>query len=158
MVAFVPFTAAPAFKDAFVTAAKSLMVSTGNTGVLVVPGHPGQAQDDDIIAFTAVNSEQEPATFGSRRQREEALVLDVVISCFRGGGLEQEQVCSARAYALLAILEQHVRVTDTELGGVVRECFMIGHTSDGSTDPAVLAAGRLIEIKAQFAAKARISS
>lgn len=148
-------SAAPAFKDAFYAAAQTLLASTD---VQVVPGHPGQTQADDIVAFTGVVSEQEPATFGTRRQREETLVMDVVVSCYRAGGLEQEQVCSDRAYELLGVLEEYVRVTDTELGGVVRNCFLLGHTSDGSTDPAVLSSGRLIEINAQFVAKARISS
>lgn len=148
-------SAAPAFKDAFVTAARTIW---SETDVQVSFGHPGQVQADDLVAFMGCVSEQEPATYGTRRQREETLLLDVVVSVYRGGGSDVEQVASDRAYELLGQLEQYVRVTDTELGGVVRHCFMVGHTSDGSTDPQVLAQGRLIEINAQFAAKARITS
>lgn len=148
-------SAAPAFKDAFVAAARTIW---SGTDVQVSFGHPGQSQADDIVAFMGCVSEQEPATYGTRRQREETLVLDVVVSVYRGGGTEAETVASDRAYELLGALEQYVRVTDTELGGAVRHCFMVGHSSSGSTDPDVLASGRLIEINAQFAAKARISS
>lgn len=150
-----PASAAPAFKDAFVDVATTLW---SGTGIQVSFGHPGQSQADDIVAFGALTSDQEFATYGSNRGREETLLLDVVVSCYRAGGPTQEKVASDRAYELLGVLEQYVRVTDTTLGGVVRHCFLLGHNSEGSTDPEILSAGRLIEITAQFVAKARVTS
>lgn len=148
-------SAAPALKDAFYTTAGTLWAGSA---VQVSFGHPGQTQADDIVAFMGVNSEQEFATYGSNRGREETLVLDVRVSIYRAGGAEQEKVCSDRAYELLGELEEYVRVTDTTLGGAVRHCFLLGHSSDGSTDPQILSQGRLIEIEAQFVAKARVTS
>ena len=149
------FTAASALKDAFVSAARTLWAGTD---VQVAFGHPGQTQTDDIVAFGRVTSSQEVATMGTNRSREETLTLDVVISIFRGGGPEMEAIASARGYALLGELEEFARKTDTTIGGTVRHCFLTSHESDGATDPEILAAGRLIEISAQFTAQARITS
>lgn len=146
---------AAAFKDGFVAAAEALWAGTD---VQVAFGHPGQSQADDIVAFGRVSTEQDVATLGSNRSREETLTLDVVFSIFRGGGPDMEKVASDRGYALLGQLETFARVTDTTIGGTVRHCFLVSHESDGSTDPQILAAGRLIEITAQFRAQARITS
>jgi len=148
---------APAFKLAVYEAARALWAES-DPDVLVSFGHPGQSQPDDIVGLMDIRSQQDPATIGSNRSREEILELDVLVSIYRGGGPEAEIACTARGYELLGALEVLVRSTDTTLGGVVRECFLIGHTSDGSTDPAVLAKGRVIEITATFQAKARISN
>lgn len=148
-------SAAAAFKAAFVAAANTLWAGTD---VQVSFGHPGQTQTDDIVAFGRVTSEQVMANYGSNRSRDETLTLDVVFSIFRGGGVEMEKVASDRGYELLTQLEEFARVTDTTIGGTVRYCFLASHESDGATDPEILAAGRLIEISAQFSATARITS
>lgn len=148
-------TAAADFKDAFIQAAETLWAAED---VQVAFGHPGQTQRDDIVAFGRVSAQQEVATQGTNRSREETLTIDVVLSMFRGGGPDMEKVASDRGYELLGQLERHVRMTDTTLGGTVRHCFLVSHESDGSTDPQILAAGRLIEITATFEAKARITS
>jgi len=134
-------SAAAAFKDAFFTAAQTLWAGT-----------------DVQVAFGRVTSEQETANFGTNRSREETLTIDVVFSMFRGGGPEQEKVASDRGYALLSHRETYPPVTDTTIRGTVRDCFLASHESDGSTDPQILAAGRLIEITATFQAKARVTS
>jgi len=148
-------TLAGKFKQAFYDAAVDLLAGDS---VGVSFGHPGTNQTNDIVAFLGVRVEQDPATFGTNRSREEVLTLTVVISCYRGGGAALEKVCSDRAYELLRILETYVRVTDTTLGGVVRHCFLTAHESDGATDPRSLAKGRTIEIAAVFTAHARVSS
>ena len=149
------FTAAPAFKDAFVGIVESL---NAGTAVEVAFGHPGMTQAEEIISIGDITSEQEPAAFGSRRPREETLTLTVYVNVFRGGGEESEKVCSDRAYALLGAIEEYVRVTDTTVGNTVRACFMTSHASVGSTDPQVLASGRMIDITAVFTAVTRITS
>ena len=115
-------------------------------------------QAGDIVAFGRISSSQEFAAYGSNRPREETLTIDVVVSVYRGGGPDMEQVASDRAYELLGELELYARVTDTTIGGTVRNCALVSHESEGATDPEILAAGRLIEITAQFVAQARITS
>lgn len=132
--------------------------SAEDPNVQVSYGHPGMSQINDIIAFTRTHVEQEFATYGPRRQREETLELTVVVSVFRPGGPDQEEVASDRAYELLGVLEEYARATDTTIGGSVRDCALGPHDSDGESDPEVLAQGRLIEVKATFIAHARITS
>lgn len=128
------------------------------TGVQVSFGHPGPSQSPNIVALLAVSSEQEPATYGTARSREETLTLTVMFSIYRAGGSEMEKVASDYAYQLLGDLERQVRMTDTTVGGAVRECFLVSHRSEGATDPETLASGRLIEVEAVFQAKARVRS
>ena len=152
-------TAAQAFKVAMVEAMRELTVEDDQ--VLVTFGYAGQDGLNylDLVSFEDVTSEQDPATLGTSRGREEILTLQVVIECFRPGEADQEQVASDAAYELLGRLERHVRVTDTTVGGTVRQCFLTSHRSSGETDPAALAAlhGRLIAVEAVFTARVRIT-
>jgi hypothetical protein len=151
-------SAAAAFKDAFVALAEGIWNQTSSP-VLVSFGHPGQKQPDDIVGFLDVRTEQDPATFGTNRGREEVLEIDVLVSCYRGGGPAQEKVASDRAYELLGLLEAAVHYgVGTTVGSTVRECFLIRTTSDGRTDPNEIAKGRTIEVLATFQARARISN
>lgn len=151
------YTRAQAFKQAMADAAHTLW-DTAEADVQIAFGHPGKTQADDIVAFGRISSVQEPVTIGTRRSREETLTLIVVVSIFRAGGPEQEQIASDRAYKLLGDLENHVRKTDTTVGGTVRDCFLDSHESEGATDPDTIARGRLIEISASFTAHARIAT
>lgn len=147
-------TVLAAFKDA----AYARGVALWTSGVQVSFGHPGTAQLDDIVAFMDCSSEQEPATFGTSRSREETLTLTVMYSVYRAGGPEMEKVAFDRAVALQDDFEKYVRVTDTTLGGVVRECFLTGLRIASATDEQTLANGRLVEIEATYTAKARVRS
>lgn len=151
-------TAAPAFKAAMVEAMRDLVVEDN---VLVTFGAPGQdaLNFNDVVSFEDVTSEQEPATIGPNRPREEVLTLQVVFESFRPGGQDMEQVASDAAYELLGRLERHVRVTDTTVGGTVRQCFLTTHRSSGMTEPEDLKAldGRLIQVEATFVALVRIT-
>lgn len=149
-------SAASNFKKALLAAMRSL-VDDGE--VLVTFGHPGQDFQnwDDVVSFADTDVSQDVATMGTNRSREETLTQTVWVSCFRAGGVDQEVVASDRAYELLGLLEHHVRVTDTTLGGVVRECFLTAHRAEGATSPALLARGRTIEVEATFTAKVRVT-
>lgn len=150
-------TTAQTFKSNFYTAAVALLA---DQEVLVSFGHPGMEEQnwDDLVGFADLEVAQDVATMGTNRSREETLRLTVWISVHRDGeGPTLEQVTSDRAYALLGVLEHHVRQTDTTLGGAVRECFLTAHTSTGQTDPDLLTAGRTIEIEATFTARARVT-
>lgn len=149
------FTRASAFKTALIATAHTLW-DVDEPDVQIARGHPGKTQNDDIVAFGKVTSRQEPGPFSPRRPRDETLTVAVVFSIYRRGGPDQEEVAEERAYKLLEDLENHVRKTDTTLGGVVRHCFLSEIQSDGETDPRVLAAGRLIEVTGIFEAVVRI--
>lgn len=152
-------TAAQAFKAAMVAAMRELTVADDH--VLVSFGAPGQQALNflDVVSFEDITSEQDPATLGTNRAREEILTLQVVIECFRPGEGDQEEAASDAAYDLLGRLERHVRVADTTVGGTVRQCFLTSHRSTGETDPAALAVlhGRLIAVEAVFTARVRVT-
>ncbi|MEE2568602.1 hypothetical protein V1638_04220 [Pseudarthrobacter sp. J64] len=145
------------FKKAFYEAAKQLMASTpGTEHVYVVFGQPATYVPEDIIAFGRITAGQDAATLSTNRSREETLTLEVMLSCFQGGGEEAELVASERCYELLRLIERHVRMTDTTVGGTVRECFLTSHESDGATPEELLEQGRVIDVTATFTAKARV--
>lgn len=149
------FTQAVAFKNALY--AKAVDVWDDDETIRVSYGHPGQAQQNDLIAFMDWSTTQTPVTLTPRRQREEELRCTVVFSIYRAGGPEMEKVATDRLIELLGELEGYTRITDTTLGGVVRWCFLESLESTGSTDPAVLASGRLIEATAIFVAASRVT-
>lgn len=146
-------TLANVFKEAMIAAAVELWDAEE---VQVTNGHPGMTEMDDLVVFTEIQSAQVPGPQGGRRIRDETLTLTVIFSCFRAGGPEMETVAAARAFELLGQLENQVRKTDTHLGGIVQWCFLKELASEGSTDPEILAAGRLSTIAAQFEARARV--
>ncbi|ALV45828.1 hypothetical protein MB46_10385 [Arthrobacter alpinus] len=150
-------TPALEFKKALVAATTAMMADQLATqDVLVCFGLPGTFTPEDIIAFGRISSDQETATMSSNRSREEVITLEVTISCFRGGGEESELVAAERCYELLRMIERYARMTDTTIGGTVRECFLTSHTSDGATPGDVASAGRVIEVTATFTARVRV--
>lgn len=149
------FTRAHDFKTAAFDAAVALWAEEE---VQVAFGHPGMEILDDCVSFGEISTDQTEGPMGGRRSRNEVLTLTVIFSCFRAGGGEMESVAAARAFGLLGELENYFRKTDTSVGGTVEWCFLSGLASDGSTDPDVLAAGRLCTIAAQFTARARITT
>ena len=147
-------TAVADFKNAAYTIGTTLWNAA--SGVQVTFGHPGPTQLNDIVAFMDVTASQEPATFGTSRSREEELVLTVMFSVYRAGGPTMEKVAFDRAIELQSDLEEYFRVTDTTVGGSVRECFLTNIRIASATDEQTLAAGRLVEIEATYSAKARV--
>lgn len=155
-----------AYKRALVTAARTAIT---DPAVLVCYGHPGTDIPDDVLSVGRVTVEQEPGPISAtNRARDITLTAYVTASVYRGGGPEAEQAAGDRAYELVTLLEEYVRVTDTTLHaaagladgepGLVWWCFCTGHDSDGATDPALLAKGRVIEVLASFTARARITN
>ena len=152
-------TASPDFKNAFHAMAARVMAAGADTQEVQVDfGLPGTFSAWDIIQIGRISSRQDPAALGSNRPREQQLDLTVTISCYRGGGADQERVCSDRAYQLLRMLADEVHHSDTTLGGVVRWCFLTADESDGATDPADAANGRTIAVVATFTAAARVTN
>jgi hypothetical protein len=149
-------TAADEFKEKFHTAVQDLMAEDEDTQhVLVTYGAPGTFEPEDLVSFTSTESVQDPKTIGNRG-REEVIIQEVQISCWRGGGQEMELVTAKRAYQLLRMIEFYCRKTDTTVGGTVMWCFLTSHECFGQTDPQFIEQGRVSEITARFTARSRI--
>jgi hypothetical protein len=150
-------TVAAQFKDAFYAVAVTMFAN--DPQVLVSYGHPGLQNQDDMILFLGVKSQQVEAAMGAtQRSRWETLDLDLFISSYRAGELDNDKVPSDRVYALLGQLENYVRTTDSSLGIGLQQCFLTSHDSTGSTDPQVLAHGRMVDCTATFTALVRITN
>lgn len=136
--------------------------------LLVRRGRPTAEQFrscDEIIAVTRHSADLDFAAVGTNRQRELVMTLDIIVSVFRAGSEDSEDVdevtveADDRAYQLLDAIEEWVRVTDTTLGGVVRWCACTHHENDGAgTDPDIAARGREAAILATFTAPVRVTS
>lgn len=148
-------------KVAFRNAARDTIFANGSfegEPVLVAYGHPGTERPDDIVMFTGVRAAQSFATFGTNRSRDELIELDVIISVARGGGAEAEEVCGARAHALLEALDYYVRITNTTLGiSKVWQTVLDRYETEGWTVENQQFQGRNIAILATFVASARIT-
>lgn len=144
-------SAAPAMKVALVSALQSAMP----TGVQVSYGHPGSTMVEDLVAVMGVIAEQEVTTLATTRPRAETLRITVVVSCYRGGGPEVQQIVTERAYALLAYVESSIR-TDPTIGGTVWRSLLESADMVEADDPDVLAQGRVTEISAVINAAARL--
>ena len=146
-------SAAPALRLALIAVCRELF---DGTDVEVFSGVPGRGYvPAKSIEIQGVETDQSAATFGSSRGREESLSIDVLIGISDGGGEEVDIPITEEAYDVLGKLEYYLRVTDTTLGGVVRECMLTRTTQVGATEDQI-ASGRFIEITATFTAKNRI--
>jgi hypothetical protein len=135
----------------------AIPVAVQDPDVQVGLGFPWPMVSDDIITIGDVRSEQESASLG-KRTRNETLTVEVLISCSRYGGQDQESVVRERARQLLKAIEYHVRVTDTTVGGSVIWCFRTSSELFSSAFQSDTDAGRVCEIKATFTAFARVTS
>lgn len=143
---------APDVKAALLTACQSLY----SAPVQVCYGHPGIDIEDDIVSVANARSTQDLATMGTTRRREETIAVDVIFSCFRGGGPEIQQTVTERAYELLGLLEDYLQGSGYTLSGAVRLARITSHELSESEDPEILAMGRVSEIAAVVTAVVRI--
>lgn len=152
------FTAALAFKAAFFNRMGLIVPATaGMEYVQVVPGTPATYGAEDIVMVGRVSTDQGIAQLGTNRSREETLELEVIVSCYRGGGEDQEIAVQQRAFDILAVIEKDVRRTDTTLGGVVRQCFLTHAETEGATPPELVDQGRFADVVATFTAQNRVT-
>lgn len=126
--------------------------------VQVIFGAPISVHDNDFIAFLDLDTDQDPASFGSNRSRDEVLELDLLFSCFRPGGQDAELEAHNRIYELVGLVERWARMTNTTISSSVRECFLVRTRSNGFTPKEMARKGRNLQLVATFQAKARISS
>ncbi len=109
-------SAAPTLKAALVTELAVLFPAP----TTVAYGPPGNYLDDEVVSVTDVVSSSEVATLSPNRTREETLDVTVIFSVTNGGGYEAQQTVTERAYAMVADLENYLKVTDPTVGGTVR--------------------------------------
>jgi hypothetical protein len=143
---------APAVKAALFALCQTLYPAP----IQVSYGHPGTDLESDIVSVAAVRATQEVATMSPQRNREETISVDVVFSCFAGGGPEVQQTVTERAYALCALLENYLQTTDYTLSGTARLARVTGADLYESDDAELLALGRLSELTATVHVEVRI--
>ena len=143
---------APAVKAALFTLCQTLFPAP----IQVAYGHPGTDLESDIVSVGAVRATQDIATMSPQRNREETLTVDVIFSCFTGGGTESQQTVTERAYALCALLENYLQTTDYTLAGTARLARVTSATLIESEDVELLALGRLAEVTATVTVVVRI--
>ncbi len=143
---------APAVKAALFAVCQSLYAAP----IQVAYGHPGTDLESDIVSVGSVRATQEIATMSTQRNREETVSVDVIYSCFSGGGPEVQQTVTERAYALCALLENYLQTTDYTLSGTARLARVTGADLFESEDADLLALGRLSELTATVQVQVRI--
>ncbi len=143
---------APLVKAALYTVCQGLYAAP----IQVAYGHPGTDLEADIVSVGAVRATQEIATMSTMRNREESIFVDVIFSCFAGGGAEVQQTVTERTYTLCALLENHLQTTDYTLSGTARLARVISADLIESDDPDLLALGRLSELTATVEVAVRI--
>lgn len=125
-------------------------------------GEPAVWSDDNLLLMRS-SSDQEPATLGTNRSRNEILECDVHFIVSRGGDPQTAQkAASARAYDLVGRLERYVRVTDTHLTAAgftdgLWWCFMTAHEAQPFLFADNPTGKRAIEVRATFTAQVRIT-
>jgi len=143
---------APAVKAALFTLCQTLYP----VPIQVAYGHPGTDLESDIVSVGSVRATQEIATMSTMRNREELITVDVIFSCFAGGGTEVQQTVTERCYTLCALLENYLQTTDYTLAGTARLARVTGADLIESDDPDLLALGRLSELTATVEVQVRI--
>lgn len=146
-------TRAGAVRSGFHSLAESLWPE--GSEVQVCLGIPGASLWDDIVSIGDTSMEADFATLSTNRSREETIRQDVLISSWRAGGPEMEQVVTDRAYELLGLIENHLRKTDPTLDGVALWCFLTNVEFTSTTTPTE---GRIAAVLAQFTARTRIKT
>lgn len=149
-------SAAKATKAALLAACQTLFPEP----VLVTYGPAGTYLADDTVELLAVRAAEDVSTMSNLRRREETLELDGLITVYRGGGTEVQQLATERAYDLLEAIADYLQdsgvdaSTQITLGGVVREARVISHEMTEADEG--IDEGRTTSISFTIQAKARV--
>lgn len=140
-------TAVAAAKLALFTACQSLYPDP----VVVSYGASVDDPDDLVELFDATVVETEDAPLSNLRKRDFMFTITGIISCYRGGGGEAQQVATERALTMLGQLEDWlqdsgtVATTHVGLGGAVRFARVTSwemHELDGTNEDEDVSDGR----------------
>lgn len=107
-------SAAPALKAALVTQLAVLFPAP----TVVAYGPPGEYLDDEVVAVTDITTTSQVHT-STTALREEVIDVTILFSVTNGGGAEIQQTVTERAYAMVASLENYLKVTSPTVGGTV---------------------------------------
>lgn len=149
-------TLAYAFKRAFYDAAVKLW-EVDHPEMSVGWNSIGTSVPDQYLLVLGTESDQSSGPLGStNRTRDEVLRLEVQIFVTRYGDVDAAREADEYCFERLSEIERHVRVTDTTLGGAVRECFLVAHATDSQSFEAN-EQGHLSALGAVFEAKTRVT-
>lgn len=149
-------TAAHEVKNRLFLAARTLFET--DTDLWVSYGWPVAGRDrPDAMSFMEIRTQQEPATLGTNRSRDEDIWVSVLVECFRAGEEEDDQAPTAAVFGYVRRLEQHIRTSDPTLGGLAHWCFLDQVQTAAATDPDLVAQGRLVVADVDFKARVRIT-
>ena len=118
-----------------------------DAAVEVVIGPPGPTVMPDVVALTEVRADTDG--------EEQTFEIDVIVSCYVGGGAEAQATADARAYTLLDTIAAAIYASPT-LGGTARQAALgpehriakaVGYDVTGAVP-----VGRLAEIRATVTA------
>lgn len=147
-------SAGPGFKQAMQTACADLFPDD----TMVSWGHPGKTHPRRMVMLMDLASAQDMATLGTNRSRNETLTLRILfVVVLNGSGWQAQRDADLAAMAMLGQLEQFCRVTDTTVGGTVRECFLTSYDLAGFTPAEEVSAGWRSYLEAVFTAQARVT-
>lgn len=133
----------------------AIIAAIADTTVQVELGYPWPQTAADIVAVGPVRSELTAATMTPQRTRDETLTAEVLISVFRPGGQEVEEIASDRAYELMDAIEHYIRMTDPTLGGLLMWLFVTAHEADSAPYSDDTTQGRTVEISVTLTGRAR---
>lgn len=149
-------SAAKAFKSALFTVCGGLYEAP----ILVSYGWP-QSNPPELVVVGDVTSEQDIATMGVSRSREESLSCEIAFCVFQGGVINQQPV-SERAFDLAGMLETYLRdagslaSTQITLGNTVRDARVVGLELIESDDEELLRKGRAAIVNVTVEARVRL--
>lgn len=146
------------YKQAFYTIATEYFKEP-NPEFEVIRGLLGAKIPEQYMQVLGTTSELDAATMSSNRTREMVVRLETQWFVFRYGEVDADREAEDILFTRLRDLEQHIRVNDITLGGVVRECFVSSVATDSaSVEEAGTSQGRLAAAIVIWEAKIRISN
>lgn len=117
-------------------------------------GLPDGYDDADLICVTNAREVDTQPVYGTTRPVEERGEIDLLISCYRAGGTQQQ--ATEAAYAIRDSLRSHFRTSPNErLGGAVRAAAVTAAELFEDDDPDAIADGRLAQLNVTISFQAR---
>jgi len=129
----------------------------GDDDVDVYPGFTWPIAKNAWVALTRTSTETDPATFGPKRSQEEKITFHMSIGAWvPGHDASTSKAAFDRAFGILSLIQNHIRVNDITLGDTVMWCLPGPVESDGIADAE--GDGYVAEIDASFICKHRIQT